>query len=128
MSCFEGYALLKGACIISVPSNSDVNCKDISKGSCLECYKGYYVNSSGACVRNNLVCKTIDKSGFCLSCYSGYKLINKVCTEAATSTSSNDVNCKSADQAGNCISCYSGYFIAGTTCQKVDTNCKTYNN
>lgn len=56
-------------------------CKtQVADGHCLECFNGFYLNSSFLCQMVNPLCKTYDRlTGWCLSCYVGYKLIENAC-------------------------------------------------
>lgn len=80
-SCYEGYNLTNGNCIVSstfkTPDAGDVNCKVRASGSagCLECYPSFYFNSSqGKCVEANPLCRTVTNMNKCTSCYPGYSL------------------------------------------------------
>jgi hypothetical protein len=45
-SCYRGYTLLNGNCVILVSSPvADPYCKNFTSGACSECYGGYYLSS-----------------------------------------------------------------------------------
>lgn len=128
LSCYPGYVLANGLCMVGGAANSDVGCQVFNNSVCQQCYKGFYLDFSGKCRQSNPLCKTTDPAnGNCLSCYQGYVVAQGNCTVSTSSTSSVDSNCKSTDQSGICTSCYSGYYLTpGMACQKMDANCKTY--
>jgi hypothetical protein len=73
LSCYNGYTILNGACIIS--QTQDPNCKKTNtQNDCLDCYHGYIV-IKGKCIAQNPLCKGLDKNtGGCTSCWPGYTL------------------------------------------------------
>lgn len=45
-SCYRGYTLLNGNCVILISSQvTDPYCKNFTSGTCSECYGGYYLSS-----------------------------------------------------------------------------------
>jgi hypothetical protein len=97
LSCFSGYVLLNGSCIIS--NNLDPNCKVASNGLCSQCFSGYFYSISyQKCIPLNPLCKTSNTTdGSCLSCYPGYTIVNKGCSIFM------DANCKRATPSGDCL-------------------------
>lgn len=79
-SCYKGYDLNSGSCIVS-PSNTnaplDLGCKiwDWDNNKCLECSKRYYFDSNRKCQAVSNLCNAFDsKSGACTSCFTGFIL------------------------------------------------------
>ena len=66
-----------------IPVEDNCNSYDQASGTCTSCFAGYLV-SSGQCVRQNPLCKSIDTAGSCTACYSGYILLNGTCTKISS--------------------------------------------
>jgi hypothetical protein len=93
LSCFPGYYLSNGNCLVGSNPNSDVNCKlRDAVGKCLQCYSGYFLSANITCMTSNPLCKTIDfTNGACLSCYNGYTVSSGNCV--ISSDNASDPNC-----------------------------------
>lgn len=83
-SCFKGYDLSSGSCLVS-PSNNQVSailgCKswDWNNQTCLECAPWYFMRN-GVCAGVSSLCKEFDYTkSVCLSCFKGYHLANDTC-------------------------------------------------
>jgi hypothetical protein len=132
-SCYAGYTLSNGDCIITTTVSGgagDPNCKTSSNGVCSLCYSGYYVNpTTGICAVSNVNCKTVSSLNACTSCYAGYTLSSGDCIIAAAGSSpTGDLNCQTVLN-GVCTQCYIGYYVNPATgiCSVSNTNCKTIN-
>lgn len=94
----------------------------------MECYTGYFIDSTGICKSFDPTCKQSDnKTGACTSCYSGYNLIDSKCSSDTPALGLNaDPYCIKIDGT-KCIECNKGYFVAtNNVCTQVDVLCKTY--
>jgi hypothetical protein len=125
-SCYGGYTLVSGQCVIStnVPNtNNDPYCIKSQGSSCLTCANGYYLSSSGVCNQLNPLCKSSDmNTGNCLDCYPGYTLSSITCIVAA---SVNIPYCVTV--TGNvCSLCISGYYVSNGGCALANVLCSTY--
>jgi len=126
LSCYPGYYLSTGACLVGTNPNSDVNCKlrDLA-GKCLQCYSGYYLSGNATCMASNSLCKTLDFSnGACITCYSGYVLQGGNCV--VSSSDNSDPNCVTF-MGTVCSECYTGFFVQSGTCKRINVLCRTYN-
>ena len=76
-TCFDGYKVSNGACVVGTNSNSDIYCKTVSvSGLCAECYSGFYVKLN-KCQAISILCRASNvQTGACLTCYPGYLLSN----------------------------------------------------
>jgi hypothetical protein len=127
-SCFSGYEVSGGKCVVSTTTSGDPNCKTFDgKGVCLECAKGARFNQQGVCVVLNPDCLTYNQStGACTACYSGYDL-NGFGGCVKSVTVSGDPNCKTFDK-GVCVECAKGaIFNSQGVCIVVDPSCLSYN-
>jgi hypothetical protein len=125
-SCYDGYTLYNGQCLVSsqVPSqNNDPYCIKTQGTVCLTCASGYYLSSSGACAQLNSLCKNSDMTnGNCLDCYPGYALSGNTCIVAAAISIA-----YCAQVVGNvCSSCINGYYVSNGACAMVSVLCATY--
>ena len=112
LSCFKGYALANGTCIVQDRSISDVGCArwDWDNNKCLNCSYYWVFNSKGVCTTVSPYCKTYDSlNGACTSCFLGYSLINGACTSVLANL------CKSTNESG-CVSCYDGFALYQKQC------------
>lgn len=83
LSCYPGYTLTKGACIIPNIYNQqaqDPYCLSFDESNkCTQCRQGYYA-SNGVCGLIDSQCKIFDHSqGKCIECYQGYTLSAQGC-------------------------------------------------
>lgn len=104
LSCYQGYILQTGQCIVGSSATTDVNCKTFTNNVCTQCYNGYFVGTgTGICTISSVLCKSSNNvTGVCLACYSGYILSAGSCI--IPNANQQDANCKT--------------FISGTTlCQ-----------
>lgn len=95
LSCYQGYILQSGQCVIGTNSTTDVNCKTFNNGVCSQCYQGYFIGSgTGICTISSVLCKSSNNvTGVCLSCYPGYILSGGSCV--IPNSNQQDANCKS---------------------------------
>ena len=114
-SCWMGYTLSQGNCVLDQPTvggqaESDIYCIKIQGNSCIECSNGYYVGSTGKCEALDPHCKSHDlKSGACLTCYEGFILRSPKCVQLVVAQIP---NCDNVTPAGMCTSCIEGYFLS----------------
>lgn len=61
-SCFAGYEIKDGNCVIgqSQPTIANCNSIDSKTGKCFKCSFGFYFDSNRICVQKNPSCKTFD--------------------------------------------------------------------
>lgn len=126
-SCYDGYVLFNGACVIPAQlpvTNSDPYCIKIQGANCLACANGYYLPVNGSCTALNPLCKSSDMAtGFCTLCYPGYTISGSTCIVASAPTIA---YCSKMD--GNvCIECINGYIVRSGGCTAVDPLCGKYN-
>jgi hypothetical protein len=123
-SCYDGYALVKYSCVLSVQSNvsSDPYCISTQNGACIACASGYYLNQLGTCLLINPSCKSIDTVGNCISCYQGYYINNGICALDLL-----NVPYCSTYANGTCTLCINGYYLSNGACEVVSLLCATYN-
>jgi hypothetical protein len=113
---------------VASSKTSDVNCRNLTNGTCSQCYNGFYL-SNNLCKRANLLCQTINAvNGNCTSCYQGYSLLSGDCVISSSSLAV-DLNCKAFNASLNiCDQCYKGYFIdTSGVCQIFDPLCSVNN-
>lgn len=128
-SCFAGYAVEKGKCVLSAADAAVANCNQIDPltGICLKCSKGYYFDYNGNCAQENPNCKTFDVFlKLCTECYPGY-VINSdhLCIKEVAQAG--DPNCKTFNN-GICVECSKGaIFNSKGICIIVDPSCATHN-
>jgi len=99
-SCFKGYDLVDGSCILSQSNNakpSDLGCGiwDWDNQVCLSCSKGFVFNAKKICTPVSDQCASFDsQSGFCISCFKGYDLVNGTCAFSSSNTAKpSDLGC-----------------------------------
>jgi hypothetical protein len=82
LSCYSGYNLQNGQCIIATNAPTDLLCAQWNNGICTQCATTAYFRN-GVCTQSNPQCRTFDQSnGLCLSCYNGYILSSGNCNVA----------------------------------------------
>lgn len=94
-SCFAGYEVQNGNCVLSQNQPAIANCNliDSNTGKCTKCSFGFFFDSNGICAQQNPNCKTFnDATSLCIECYSGYDLLNNDCVKSVTKDI--DPNCK----------------------------------
>jgi hypothetical protein len=77
LSCFAGYEISNGSCLVSKTQTTLPNCNqiDLTNGKCAKCSFGYYFDQQGNCQQADPNCKTFEASQLvCTACYSGYSL------------------------------------------------------
>lgn len=129
LSCYGGYTLNNGSCVITTTPNSDPNCAQRDTNNvCTACYYRYYLNAQKVCVAVSDQCNTFDSLGNCLSCYGGYTLINGSCVISTTSAQTNsDPNCAQHDANNVCTSCYYRYYLnVQKVCVAVSDQCNNF--
>lgn len=129
LTCYPGYVVQTGQCILGGQATLDVNCQQFLNNTCVKCSNGFYLSSvNQACTQFNPLCKTSSTSnGACLSCYPGYTLSGGSCIIGNSNTGNGDPNCKETNNFGVCTECYSSYYLSPqATCLKLDPLCKTY--
>jgi hypothetical protein len=127
-SCFAGYAVEKGKCVLSVADPTVANCNQLDplSGACLKCSKGYYFDFNGNCVQENPTCKHFDSFlKKCTECYPGYALDSEsLCQKEAAKAG--DPNCKTFNN-GICVECAKGaIFNVNGLCIVVDPSCASH--
>lgn len=125
-SCFRGYDLINGTCVLSpVSAPADRGCKTWNGSTCIECSTNWVFNQVGSCVVVSDQCRTFDSSnGDCLSCYLGYSLVNGSCLyneEPVATGGCNDWNW----QDRICLSCAPRWVLANGNCLPVSDQCRT---
>jgi hypothetical protein len=102
LSCYPGYYLLNGSCLVGPRPTTDANCKLWNdSGKCLQCYSGYFLSANTTCMVSNPLCKTLDISnGACLTCYTGFSLVTGNCV--VSSSDNSDPNCVKNGGGGIC--------------------------
>lgn len=133
-SCWPGYALQSGNCIVEVKPNNPVTaqadpyCISYKGGACSQCSSGYYLNrAQGLCIQIDPLCKTSSMdTGACLSCYGGYAISNDKCVPLQVVQIP---NCASVNSYGKCQECIEGYYLNENTneCKQVSILCSGYN-
>lgn len=131
-SCYKGYDLTSGSCIVS-PSNtikpSDLGCKnwDWDNNKCLECANWFFFDSSSKCVSVSSLCKSYDVgSGKCTSCFSGFTLNEGVC-QTSEPTVVADGGCSNWDWNNQvCLACSKNWVLVGKKCVAVSDQCLTW--
>jgi len=134
ISCFKGYDLIQGNCVLSVSKNakpSDSGCAswDWDNQVCLQCSKNWVFSSNGACVPVSDQCNTFDASGSCTSCFKGYDLVNGNCVFSKSNNAQpSDLGCANWDWNNQiCLSCSKGYTLnSNKICTAVSTQCNAY--
>jgi hypothetical protein len=143
LSCYPGYDLSKGDCVVGGQSLSNIlvtnrspystpqlpsfyfldpNCNKCAPNSnqCVLCAINYYL-FNGVCKQVNPLCRTYNRdNGNCLSCYQGYIL--DISTQPISCSINKINNCKTYDRNnGNCLTCYSGYYLSDGNCRQYTT-------
>jgi hypothetical protein len=78
-SCYSGYTLSNGNCIISGGvTNLDPNCAQFQNGQCISCSSRSYMTPQG-CTLVDPECQVWTAYGICTKCYSGYTVLNGGC-------------------------------------------------
>jgi hypothetical protein len=131
LSCFSGYAISNGECVLSSSNNGpvpDLGCArwDWNNKLCLQCSQRWNFNTNGACVPVSNDCATYSSQGACQSCYNGYTFINGQCV-ASVPIKPVDPGCGTWDWNNQrCIQCSQGWVFGGNNvCQVVNNQCKT---
>ena len=114
-----------------------VNNKTEVEWNCIECEKGYYVDSSKeeGCSECPNDWYEVDKCStyvecMCTSCKKGYVLDKyENNTLYCKDVKEIDENCKSSDSLNYCSECKEGYYLnKEMICGKKDSNCNEYGN
>jgi hypothetical protein len=121
LSCWSGYFLLSGACVLGNTSPStaqqtiDPYCASWANGLCSQCANGFYFSGNeGKCKQQDPLCKTFDlSSGNCLSCYSGYTLT--AAFKCQIVQKSEIPNC-SVSGDGGCVQCAPYFYLKNRKC------------
>jgi hypothetical protein len=146
-SCYQGYTLTNGACVLSILTSTNStssgtgpssNCLQWNNSCCVKCATGY--------VLTNMICVIVPPvnthclewmNGNCCICQSGYTLTNGLCvavivvppvnnaTAPPSSNSTTNIYCSSFVN-GICVNCYVGYYINAGICVLVPGQCATY--
>lgn len=126
ISCYPGYYLSSGACIVGSDPAQDANCKlKDNSGRCLQCYSNYFLANSSVCLLANPLCKTLNlTNGACLTCYPGYTLNTPNCVVSTGENS--DPNCISSSNS-ICSQCYTGFYVVAGVCTRINVQCRTHN-
>lgn len=94
-SCFAGYEVQAGNCVISQSQPTIANCNTIDPktSKCLKCSYGFFFDLNGLCAAQNPNCKTFNNLlSLCIECYPGYDLKNNDCFKGVAKDV--DPNCK----------------------------------
>jgi hypothetical protein len=135
LTCFKGYDLVNGQCILSLSNNatpSDSGCGlwDWNNQVCLQCSKGWIFNINKVCVVTSDLCQSIDSvTGACTSCYEGYDLTNGSCVYSSFNNARPyDLGCSTWDWKKQvCLKCsHRWFFNSQNKCVPVDDNCNAY--
>jgi hypothetical protein len=129
LSCFAGYELTNGSCIVGKTQTTIPNCNqiDLTTGSCAKCSFGYFFDQQGNCQQADPNCKSFDSLRFvCAACYDGYSL-NSSNQCVKSQAASGDPNCAKYGANNVCAQCSKGaIFNPNNTCIIVDPSCLTY--
>ena len=132
LTCFSGYAISNGACVISEKPDhpADVGCRqwDWANQKCLKCSFRWAFNKDGTCVPVSDSCLSWNGSQ-CDSCYKGYDLVNGTCLQS-TPIKPIDAGCRTWDWDNQkCLECSIRWtFSQSGSCVPVDNNCLSFNN
>lgn len=122
LTCISNYIIYNRLCVLS---DSILNCQtyDPQSYTCLNCVRGYYLNSNNICTLLPQYCNSANSQGICITCVNGYKLSGNYCVIYV-------VNCTGYNyNTGTCTQCAPGYQLSQdqTTCNLVVTNCQVFN-
>lgn len=99
-TCFKGYDLKNGTCVLSsfnAIKPVDVGCSkwDWDNQICLQCSTGWgFNNASKACMPVSDQCKSWDSTGACISCFKGYDLKSSSCVSSSSNNARpSDLGC-----------------------------------
>lgn len=129
LTCFAGFEVSNGTCIISKTQAAIPNCNqvDLSSGKCTKCSFGYFFDQQGNCQQADPNCKSFDSIRFiCTACYDGYSLNNaSQCTKSQPAQG--DPNCAKYGANNICVQCSKGaIFNPQNLCIVVDSSCLTF--
>lgn len=126
LTCFNGFSLINGNCIVTV---RDPYCQSFNAATktCQKCSNKYYFNpTAGKCQAVSSLCKEYNEAnGLCTSCFDGFRLNNRACV--ASNSRNSDVNCASPGSDGLCVACFSGFFVKAGRCEKISPLCNGAN-
>lgn len=134
LTCFGGYDLEKGVCIVS-PSNTaapaDLGCAtwDWNNQKCLACSHRWAFNANNICVPVSDQCTTTDSAGHCSTCYKGYDLKDGQCLFSLSNNAKPaDLGCGTWDWDNQvCLKCSNGWtFNSNKVCVAVSDQCKSH--
>ena len=134
-SCYPGYDLTNGACLVSPSNNarpSDLGCASWSwaENGCKACSKNWVFNSNGVCTPVSTLCKTSNDAGSCTSCYKGYDLKDGACDWSDSNNAKpSDLGCNNWDWDSQvCLACSKNWvFNKNGVCVAVSDQCLTSN-
>lgn len=133
-SCYFGYDLQAGSCILSPSNNrrpSDLGCADWdwNNDKCLTCSNWYFFNANGVCVPVSDLCATYDSTtGDCTSCFKGFTLDAGVCAPSSAVKPS-DLGCSAFNwDTQECLSCSKNFVFINGACVAVSDQCLTFDN
>ncbi len=124
ISCWPGYAVDNGNCVMkALPTPPNCN-KINSQGVCLVCSSDSYMDANRNCVQKDPNCKsyTNDNTG-CINCYPGF-IVDKSTNKC---TPNPDPYCF-ATQGDRCVTCSKGFYLDNGVCKQNDPLCKESEN
>lgn len=133
-TCFKGYDLKNGLCVLSsfnTINPSDVGCSkwDWDNQICVQCSNGWAFNDNKVCMPVSDQCKSWDSTGVCTSCFKGYDLKSGSCVSSSFNNAQpSDLGCGKWDWDSQiCLQCSKGWtFNANKICTAVSDQCKTW--
>lgn len=129
LSCFAGYELSSGSCIVSKTQATIPNCNqiDLASGKCAKCSFGYFFDQQGNCQQADPNCKSFDSIHFiCTACYDGYSL-DQTNQCVKSQTPAGDPNCAKYGANNVCVQCSKGaIFNPSNICIIIDPSCLTF--
>lgn len=128
-SCFIGYALQGGKCLIDLTILPALNCVrvDSETGLCRQCDNRFYLHSKGFCIQVLPECKSFEaSSGKCTSCYMGFFLTNGFCEIIPASLLVPFCRKYNPMDPRVCRQCVAGYYLESNRCLPVSLSCMEY--
>lgn len=129
LSCYAGYSLQSGRCVVIPPDagyqNTNRYCSVWDGSNCRQCANNTYFNSNGICTPVNPNCSSSSMLGQCLSCYTGYLLRSNNCVIDNTTINVGNALC-SKWSGLNCQECSTRSYSMNGICTAVNTLCNTW--
>ena len=119
-SCYSGYLLQGGACILNNQAvNSNPLCQIFNGSVCLKCATRAYFANNGVCVGVSDTCNGYNiENGQCSSCYNGWVLRNGRCDlfQVSVPSLNPDIYCAKSGDSGGCVACFYGFVLRNGRC------------